>query len=68
MPLIECPEAEKIQQGDSIDVLVNDGVIRNATRDEVYKFTVIPQFMQELIDAGGVIEFRAKQMGYKRKQ
>jgi 3-isopropylmalate/(R)-2-methylmalate dehydratase small subunit len=67
MPLIECPDAEKIQQGDNIEVLVNEGLIRVPTRDEVYRFSAIPEFMQKLIESGGVVEFRAREMGYKRR-
>jgi len=65
---IECPEAERIEQGDSLEVLANEGVIRNLTKDEEYEFTPIPEFMQQLVDAGGLMEYRAKQMGYRRKE
>ncbi len=63
---IECPDAAKIQQGDNIEVLLGDGVIKNRTRDEEYKFVPIPDFMQELVKAGGLMEYWAKEMGYKR--
>lgn len=64
---INCAEAEKIEQGDNIEVLLNGGVIKNNTKSEEYGFTPVPEFMQKLVDAGGLMEYRAKQMGYKRK-
>ena len=66
LTLIECPEAEKIQQGDNIEVLVNEGIIKNSRNGETYQFSPIPEFMQQLIAEGGVVEYRAKRMGYKK--
>lgn len=67
LPVIECSEAEKIKQGDNIEVLVNKGIIKNLTRNEEYKSSPIPEFMQTLIDSGGLMEYRAKQMDYQKK-
>jgi len=33
------------------------GEIINITQSKSYKFTPIPEFMQELVDAGGLIQF-----------
>ena len=66
--VIECAEAEKIQQGDNIEVLLSDGVIRNLTRNEEYRFIPIPKDMQDLVDAGGLMPYRAKEKGYRRKE
>ncbi len=65
--VIECPEAEKIQQGDNIEVLASDGVIRNLTRNEEYEFIPIPADIQEMVEAGGLLAYRAKQIGYREK-
>jgi len=38
LAVIECAEAEKIHQGDNIEVLLGDGVIRNTTAHKEYRF------------------------------
>ena len=65
--VVECPDTDKINQGDDLEVLLKEGVIKNNTRNEEYKFTPIPDFMQELITAGGLLAYRAEQMGYTTK-
>jgi 3-isopropylmalate dehydrogenase/3-isopropylmalate/(R)-2-methylmalate dehydratase small subunit len=60
--IFESKEAsEKIAQGDEIEVDVNKGVIKNLTKKEEYKVLPVPKFMQELIDAGGLMEYVKKQ-------
>jgi len=60
--IFESKEAsENIRQGDEIEVDVNKGIIKNLTKKEVYKILPIPKFMQELIDAGGLMEYVKKQ-------
>ncbi|MBI5789378.1 MAG: 3-isopropylmalate dehydratase small subunit [Candidatus Schekmanbacteria bacterium] len=64
LPIVECPEAsEKIQMGDEIIVDVNKGVIKNLTRNETYQARPFPPFMQELIQAGGLMNYVRKQLG-----
>jgi len=36
---------------------MDSGEVINETSGKSYKFTPIPEFMQELVDAGGLIEF-----------
>lgn len=56
LPLLECPEAvHDIEQGNEVEVDMAAGRIRNATRNQVYQAQPIPEFMQELIEAGGLM-------------
>lgn len=58
LPIMECPEAaEAIQEGDMVEVDVEKGEIKNLTKGEVYKAKPFPAFMQELIQAGGLINY-----------
>ena len=58
LPIFESPEAsEKIKEADEIEIDADKGIIRNLTTQEEYKANPIPLFMQELIDAGGLIEW-----------
>ena len=38
------------------------GEIINVTQAKTYKFTPIPAFMQELVDAGGLINYAKKEL------
>lgn len=64
LPIFESPEAaERIEEGDEIEIDLNSGVIRNLTRNEEYRATAIPPFMQELLAAGGLINYVRKKVG-----
>jgi 3-isopropylmalate dehydrogenase/3-isopropylmalate/(R)-2-methylmalate dehydratase small subunit len=61
LPIFESEEASnKIADGDEIEIDADKGVIKNITKKEEYKIKPIPQFMQELVAAGGLINY-AKQ-------
>jgi 3-isopropylmalate/(R)-2-methylmalate dehydratase small subunit len=63
LPIFESEEAaEKILEGDEIEVDADSGTIRNLTKNEEYTAKPIPPFMQELISAGGLIEWTKKRI------
>jgi 3-isopropylmalate/(R)-2-methylmalate dehydratase small subunit len=57
LPIFELKESAEIKEGDEISVDMNAGTITNKTTNKSYTFTPIPEFMQELIDAGGLMNF-----------
>jgi 3-isopropylmalate/(R)-2-methylmalate dehydratase small subunit len=58
LPIIECPEAAKeISDGDEISVDFNTGIITNKTTGKSYEGQAFPEFMQNLINAGGLINY-----------
>ena len=58
LPILECPDAAKdIKDGDSVSVNFDTGVITNETTGKTYSATAFPQFMQELINAGGLVKY-----------
>ena len=63
LPIFESEEAaEKIREGDEIEVDADNGTIKNITKGEEYSAKPIPPFMQELIAAGGLIEWTKRQI------
>ncbi len=63
LPIFESEEAaEKIREGDEVEVDADNGVIRNITKGEEYTAKPIPPFMQELISAGGLIEWTKRRI------
>jgi len=57
LPIFELKESAEINEGDEVSVDMDAGTITNKTTDKTYSFTPIPEFMQELIDAGGLMNF-----------
>jgi len=62
LPIFELQESSEINEGDNISVDMNAGTITNKTTNKVYNFVPIPEFMQELIDAGGLMNFAANEV------
>ena len=57
LPILECPEAaEKISAGDEVEVDFDTGVITNKTKNETYQAQPFPEFIKEIIAAGGLLK------------
>src|SRR5262245_45149943 len=54
MPILECPEAAReIQLGDALEIDLDKGKIANLTQKKTYQAQPFPEFMQQIIRAGG---------------
>ena len=62
LPIFELPQSAEINEGDDVTVDMNAGTITNNSTSKTYNFTPIPAFMQELIDAGGLMNFAANEL------
>ncbi|MGE5894396.1 MAG: 3-isopropylmalate dehydratase small subunit [bacterium] len=63
LPIFESSEASiGIAEGDELEIDADTGIIRNLTKKEEYRAKPIPPFMQELIQAGGLIEWTRKRI------
>ena len=67
LPLLECAEAvDSIRQGDTVEVDLATGTITNLSSVKTFKAKPYPDFMMEIINAGGLIEHtRNKSAGTK---
>ena len=65
--LLECPEADRIAEGDVLEVDEAKGVIRNRTKKETYNIKPLPEFLVEIVRSGGLIEFARKMVEQKSK-
>ncbi len=67
LPLLECPEAvDKTESGDTLEVDLASGRIKNLTRNLEFKAQPYPAFMAELIGAGGLVEYTKKRLAVRR--
>ncbi len=62
LPIFELKESCEIKEGDEVSIDMDAGTITNKTTNKTYNFTPIPPFMQELIDAGGLMNFAQKEI------
>ncbi len=63
LPILECPEAARdISEGDEVSVDFTTGVITNITKGKQYTAAPFPEFMQEIIAAGGLVGYIRKQL------
>ena len=58
LTIIECPEAaEGIDAGDQVEIDFDSGRIYNRTKGTEFQGQAFPPFMQELISAGGLVNY-----------
>lgn len=58
LPILECPEAVKvIEAGDEVEVDFDSGKITDITKNQSFQGQAFPPFMQELIQAGGLVNY-----------
>jgi len=68
LPIFELQEASEIKEGDVVRVDMDAGEVINISQSKTYKFTAIPEFMQELVDAGGLIQFAKNEIASQKNQ
>ena len=57
-PILECKEAaEKIRDGDEVEVDFSSGTITDKTTGEVFKADVFPEFINKIIKSGGLLAY-----------
>jgi 3-isopropylmalate/(R)-2-methylmalate dehydratase small subunit len=67
LPLLECDEAvDKTKAGDTLEVDLSNGRIKNVTNGMTFTAKPYPNFMAELISAGGLIEYTKKRLASRR--
>jgi 3-isopropylmalate dehydratase small subunit len=61
LPIFEAPEAaDEISEGNEIRIDAGTGAIINLTTGKTYQATPVPPFMQQIIAAGGLINYVAE--------
>jgi len=63
LPLLECDEAvANTESGDTLEIDLAGGKIKNLTKNMEFTAKPYPDFMTELIAAGGLIEYTKKSL------
>lgn len=63
LPILECPEAaQAAKTGQQLEVDAGSGMIKNLSTGKNYQSAPIPAFMQELVAAGGLMNYAKKKL------
>lgn len=58
LPIVECKEAaQRIEDGDIVEIDFDEGNIKNITKDESYKIESYPEFIQGIIKSEGLVNY-----------
>ena len=67
LPLLECDDAvAQTEAGDTLKIDLSRGQIKNSTKGITFTAKPYPDFMAELISAGGLIEYTKKRLANRR--
>ena len=61
LPIFELKNALDIKEGDLISIDLDAGTIEDVDTKKTYNFTPIPEFMQELLACGGLMNYAKKE-------
>ena len=58
LPLVEAPNGpDEIDEKDIVEINLEDGTLINQTKDNTYSTTKLPDFMFEILENGGLIDY-----------
>lgn len=63
LPILESPEASReADEGDQLQIDVDQGLIHNLTKGKTYHAAPFPEFIQEIMKAGGLIPYTKRRI------
>ncbi|MDM7935015.1 MAG: 3-isopropylmalate dehydratase small subunit [Methanothrix sp.] len=57
LPLLICSEVDRIRDGETLEVDLAGGLIHNLSAGESYRAAPLPEFLRDIVDAGGLVEY-----------
>ncbi|MBM3243667.1 MAG: 3-isopropylmalate dehydratase small subunit [Candidatus Omnitrophica bacterium] len=57
LPFLELQDIDKINEGDILEIDLGSGVIKNITQGKEYKTQAFPEFLQEFVEKGGLMNY-----------
>ncbi|MFA4853799.1 MAG: 3-isopropylmalate dehydratase small subunit [Candidatus Omnitrophota bacterium] len=63
LPFLESPDVHKINAGDIIEIDLTSGIIKNITQNQDYKTQAFPEFLQDIVEEGGLMNYIKKRAG-----
>ena len=67
-PILQSPQAaEGVDEGDELEVDLEQGIVRNFTKGDEYRCEAFPSFMNELMQMGGLVPWVRKRLEERRR-
>lgn len=57
LPFLELEEVDKIHDGDSLEIDLASGIIKNLSKEETYQTQAFPEFLQKIVKQGGLMNY-----------
>jgi len=57
LPFLELETPDKIKESDILEIDLSSGIIKNLTQNQTYKTQPFPEFLQEIVKQGGLINY-----------
>jgi len=58
LPIIESPEiAKETDEGSILEIDLAEGIVRNVTKGKEYKIKPLPESLQKVMEAGGLMDY-----------
>ena len=57
LPFLELERIDKINDGDSLEIDLANGIIKNLSQNQTYKTQPFPEFLQEIVEKGGLMHW-----------
>jgi len=60
LPFLQLDQVDKINDGDSLEIDLTGGIIKNLSTNQAYKTEPFPEFLQEIVEQGGLMNYIKK--------
>ena len=57
LPFLELADADSINDGDTLEINLSSGIIKNLSSNKEYKTDPFPEFLQNLVSEGGLMNW-----------
>jgi len=60
LPFLQLSQIDKINDGDLLEIDLTGGIIKNLSTNQTYKTDPFPEFLQEIVEQGGLMNYIKK--------
>jgi len=57
LPFLELSNIDDISDGDSLEIDLSNGIIKNLSKNKTYNTVAFPKFLQEIVQSGGLMNW-----------
>ena len=60
LPFVELLDTNDVKEGDMLEIDLSSGIIKNLTQNKIYQAQAFPQFLQSIVQEGGLMNYVKK--------